>query len=181
MCAARPNIFMIVMLNKILLCPCYQVTKITFCGRKTQTPLSDIQHSTQTQKITQVALQGWDVIKTIWGLLILQFLIHHSFDLIPWIKVSQCRTHLDPVRPHALSFTIWINSYWLACGTVAHLPTSSKVSLAVRPFVPNPWRALGVNLPNSVLSAVIPSCLGEHALKPVATWELSSYGGHSFY
>lgn len=41
------------------------------------------------------------------------------------------------------SLSVWINSRWLACGAVAHLPTSSKVSLAVRSFVPDPWRALG--------------------------------------
>lgn len=45
------------------------------------------------------------------------------------------------------SVTVWINSYWLACCALAHLPTSSEISLLLLGLhCQTPSRALGVGL-----------------------------------
>lgn len=53
------------------------------------------------------------------------------------------RAHLHRL----LSVTVWINSYWLACCALAHLPTSSEISPSLLGLqCQTPSRALGVGL-----------------------------------
>lgn len=123
-----------------------------------------LEDSTNKQKTSRVS-----------ALLVLQFLLHHSFYET---NLKWCRSHLELVGHGALRCELTP-----ADSPVEQWPSYPLLYRSHSPRGPlcqiheehSPW------ICQTVLSAITPSCLDEHALRPVATWELLSYGGHSFY